>query len=307
MSAFGPPKRAYDFLLSRLQEFTKGRYEDAIEELEEWLGPDTESFWSLGEEEQDFILSDFIMELRDREDKAPQAGSTLVAAVAKRFLNRRRYAAAHLVTAEWRKEEPPQSAPAMPEEVAFACTTLLWAAGLKAEAIAVLLCFCGLLRIGEALGLKSEDVVVQAAPHGAVVLLLRKTKTVAADIERVVLSHPVLVEVIALYAKGVAAGMRFLPTSYRSVSLALQAATAAFGFDLKYFRTHSLRRGGATALLLQGHSMIDIMHMGRWASEKSCRLYLKAGSVICLRLREGPYRWGRIRALAGLVLAVVSD
>ena len=56
MSAFGPPKRAYEFLLSRLQEFTKGRYEDAIEELEEWLGPDKESFWVLGEEEQDFIL-----------------------------------------------------------------------------------------------------------------------------------------------------------------------------------------------------------------------------------------------------------
>ena len=161
--------------------------------------------------------------------------------------------------------------------------------------------------IGEALGLQKEDVVVQARPHAALVLLLRKTKTAASDIERVVLSHPVLVEVIGVYAQNIAVGMRFLPTSYRGVSLALQAATAAFGFDLRYFRTHSLRRGGATALLLKGHSMVDIMHLGRWASEKSCRLYLKAGSVICRRLREGPYRWARIRALAGLVLAVVSD
>ena len=54
---------------------------------------------------------------------------------------------------------------------------------------------CG-LRIGEALGLQREDVVVQGSPVGAVVLLLRRTKTAAADIERVVLSHPVLVEVI---------------------------------------------------------------------------------------------------------------
>ena len=91
--------------------------------------------------------------------------------------------------------------------------------------MAVLLCLCGLLRIGEALALQKEDVVVQARPHGARVLLLRKTKTAAADIERVVLSHPVLVEVIAVYAKNIAAGMRFLPTSYRGVSLALQAAT----------------------------------------------------------------------------------
>ena len=80
---------------------------------------------------------------------------------------------------------------------------------------------------------------MQARPHAALVLLLRKTKTAAADIERVALSHPVLVEVIAVYSKNVAAAMRFLPTSYRGVFLALPAATAAFASP--YVRLRRIR------------------------------------------------------------------
>ena len=85
MAAYGPPRWAYDFLPSRVQAFTIGRYEGASAELNEWLGPDERLFWSLGEEEQDFMLSDFIMELRDREDKALQAGATVVASAVDRF------------------------------------------------------------------------------------------------------------------------------------------------------------------------------------------------------------------------------
>ena len=207
---------------------------------------------------------------------------------------------------EWRKEEPPRAAPAIPEEVAFAAFTLLWSANKKPEAVAILICFCGLLRIGEALALNTADVVFQGKPGKACVLLLHKTKTAAAEVERVALMHPVVVAILQAYATTAGDG-QFLPTTYRRVASCLGAATGSFGFDLHFFRTHSLRRGGATTLMMRGFPMLDIMHFGRWASEKSCRLYLKTGSIIILRAREGKYKWARIRALAYLASSIAGD
>ena len=60
-------------------------------------------------------------------------------------------------------------------------------------------------------------------------------------------------------------------------------------------------------MMMRGFPMLDIMHFGRWASEKSCRLYLKTGSIIILRAREGKYKWARIGALAHLASSIAGD
>ena len=69
--------------------------------------------------------------------------------------------------------------------------------------------------------------------------------------------------------------MRVCDTSY---------GTFRFWFALG-FRSHSLRRGGATARAIRGYTMVQIMLEGRWSCESSCRLYLKTAEakVVCIR------------------------
>ena len=49
--------------------------------------------------------------------------------------------------------------------------------------------------------------------------------------------------------------------------------------------SHSLRRGGATQLLINQWSIENIMEFGRWASVTSAKLYLRRGEVALLRCR----------------------
>ena len=52
------------------------------------------------------------------------------------------------------------------------------------------------------------------------------------------------------------------------------------------WRSHSLRRGGATALADEGTSIESIMAFGRWASVHSARLYISQGWSALTRLQN---------------------
>ena len=64
---------------------------------------------------------------------------------------------------------------------------------------------------------------------------------------------------------------RFLPTTNGSVMRALTIMSRFAGFGSLSVTSHSMRRGGATQLLIQTTPMSDILLFGRWASEKSAR------------------------------------
>ena len=75
-----------------------------------------------------------------------------------------------------------------------------------------------------------------------------------------------------------------LSTSYKKVASALRRACTCLGVE-PISTTHSLRRGGATEMLVQQVPILNIMEFGRWASESSARLYLRRGEVALLRCR----------------------
>jgi hypothetical protein len=78
---------------------------------------------------------------------------------------------------------------------------------------------------------------------------------------------------------------KFLPTTYKRVTGGFQRACNALGLP-PMFTTHSLRRGGATELLIRQCPIENIMEFGRWASLTSCKLYLRRGEVALLRCRS---------------------
>ena len=48
-------------------------------------------------------------------------------------------------------------------------------------------------------------------------------------------------------------------------------------------RVHSLRRGGASAYLLAGKTLLDVAMYGRWADMNSCRLYVETSLLHLMR------------------------
>ena len=74
-------------------------------------------------------------------------------------------------------------------------------------------------------------------------------------------------------------------TSYARLARVIQQAAAVLGLGQIPYRTHSFRRGGATALSMAGMSFAEVMMFGRWHSERSARLYIKKAEVLVLRTR----------------------
>ena len=141
----------------------------------------------MSEEDQEWLLSDYILHSRD-EDLPLQHARDIVNALQKQY-PRRRFTTAWKVVNGWARKRPPDQAPPFPQGVAMAMVILLISVSQPGCGIAVLLCFCGLLRIGEALKLRVSDLVCS---QSNVVLLLADTKTGAH--QRVVLTNVYVIQ-----------------------------------------------------------------------------------------------------------------
>ena len=190
----------------------------------------------------------------------------------------------------------------MPVECAFGAAvmmSLLW--GEFECSILTVLCFAGLLRFGEASGLTDARVHVRAG-HAAVILDLGNTKR--GFEERVVLTNPGVVAWVLAYLRRrrVQPNGRFAAVTYARFTRILRSAMAVFGLASVNWRTHCLRRGGATYLYESGADLLAIRLYGRWASESSARLYIRSGANALLRLKRdlGDDFWRRMQTIASV-------
>ena len=66
---------------------------------------------------------------------------------------------------------------------------------------------------------------------------------------------------------------------YCDVMNVIKNAAQRCGYDTAMYATHSLRRGGASAMLLSGAMTLpEVKTFGRWKGETSCRLYVEEGA-----------------------------
>ena len=290
----GPSRRVIDYLTTLLKDTTARRYAAAQGRLGAHLTELKVDLFDLTEEELDYLLADYILDLKEA-GFSKQVALDTVSSTVKAFAGRRRLRASLQVCDGWDRENPPVQAKPMPEFVAQACCCAMHAAGWHAEAALVLLCFCGLLRIGEGLALRLSDVLLPQT-HGfgpAILILLRATKRGMPDSDKVILTAGPVVEYVVKYVSfqrqqhAFTDNMSpFCDSNYNRFAARLERTQVALGFEAKTFRSHSLRRGGATQLAMNGWGLKDLMLAGRWNSERSCRLYVMKGEVSVLRLRQ---------------------
>jgi integrase len=299
------------FLFALLQPATRTRYLTAYATFERLANPTHTGFFEAVEESQDFILAEFIVEWLEL-GGSHQMCVDLVAMVQKMFAGRRKYRASFLVLEGWKSQHPGASAAPMLEEVCYAMVSLLVGMGRDYIAATILLCFVLLLRVGEALGLHGSDVVFPER-HGfgaCVIVLLRRTKTDAPGSVKLFVWNPHVIAWLRHHVLKYNIGDddRFCNCSYATVARWLSRCGEALGFAADQWRTHSLRRGGATALALRGLPMSEIMELGRWTSLKSARLYIQTGNVALTRMRANvsDAQWASIHALARVTSAIHS-
>ena len=136
-------------------------------------------------------------------------------------------------------------------------------------------CFTGLLRVGEALALRPGDCLFI---DGKVILVLRQTKRGLH--EKVLIDDPCTVLLLrALWRRNQHGALLFAQTSYSRAMRHLRLICRCLGAESFEFTSHSWRRGGASSRLLAGQGLDDICVLGRWASLRSARLYIRRGEV----------------------------
>ena len=286
---FRRDSRVVAYLFSLLGLATQRHYDTALGAFGRWCQQRVVPWAQLGEEERDWFLSEYLLDLKEEEGSTLQLGRYTLAAVQKTNA-RHRYTIGWKIITAWAKETPVVQAPPMPESLAMALAVLFVGAGMSeprlrsslcGAGVAVLLCFCGLMRIGEALAVTVGNVAISGCQ---MVLTLPTSKTGLA--RRVIIDNPRVVKFISYYLK-------MFPHDPRRRVVGINYAFFVKWFgkllsqlhaDHYNFRSHSLRRGGATALFMKGVDLRSIMVIGGWSSESSCRLYIRAGEAALISM-----------------------
>ena len=104
--------------------------------------------------------------------------------------------------------------------------------------------------------------------------------------EKVVFAHPGAVAWFQRYRSRFGRKhSRICNISYSKFRYWLNKLSKTLGIADLHLTSHSFRRGGASTLLHQGAPLGNIAVQGRWASESSCREYLRRGELFLLRLK----------------------
>ncbi|CAE8594046.1 unnamed protein product [Polarella glacialis] len=149
--------RSEDFLLTCLQPSTQLRYQDALQNLNNALESMGVVLAKLPEEEQDWLLAEWVLD--GFENARSRGGYGLALSALSKINPRAKHKVEWPIFDVWGKKAPPVQAPAAPPELSAA---MIVAALLlqRPELIVVMMSSAGLLRVREALSLRYQDVVV---------------------------------------------------------------------------------------------------------------------------------------------------
>ena len=163
-----------DWLEGRLHATTQTRYQRARLAFAAWLAKRGFTLGTLSVHEVDVLAARFTLcGLEDGDDvnEGRQFFMDLRASLQKRLGGRLLLTAK--VIEEWRVIAPPGQATPLPYEAAFAAAVAMsMVYGEFGCAILTVVCFAGLLRIGEGMGLTVERVIFRDLGHGPEVAVL---------------------------------------------------------------------------------------------------------------------------------------
>ena len=177
----------------------------------------------------------------------------------------------------WQRREMPRRAPPLPEDLLHALCGYFLSLNLPYMALALEVAFYGVLRTGELLHLRANHIDVSPALDCAV-FNLGETKTS----QRSGASDSITLQVKPVCCRlkqwqERSSSNAFLVPSEHHFRQAFDKALRALHLEAWAFRPYSLRRGGATMYFRKKASLDYVKLMGRWASDRTVRLYINDG------------------------------
>jgi integrase len=185
----------------------------------------------------------------------------------------------------WDRVNPGSQIAPMPFGIALVAVETLLRWDRQSLALAVLLGFYGLLRVGELIDISLSDISPPAGPNRPGGIRLPKTKT--GRNQSIVLRQEFLWVIIRRQSQRArAAGRsRLFEFSRKVFAAELRKVLMDLGVNGDQYPPHSLRHGGATWMAVSGCSMKDIAQHGRWASLTNVTRYIQAGKAMLLSQR----------------------
>ena len=220
----------------------------------------------------------------------------------------------------WQRAVPSVSHPPLTWPITIAIARTMASNGFQVCAVATLVAFDGLLRVGELVNIAVADIslpgdsrrgtssVTASTPRvrpdahpslrqpSSALVRLAVTKTGRNQTAELV--NPEVIALLRRYLRDLPGDSRLFPISaaspadhFRSVFRAACIALDLGGFG---FTPHSLRHGGAThAHMHLGQTIEHVLHRGRWQSNSSARIYIQSGAaaLIATRLSDRARTW----------------
>jgi hypothetical protein len=175
----------------------------------------------------------------------------------------------------WGKSENPcRAAPMDPQVV----QTLAWKwilEGRARQGVAMLVGHHCLLLTAEICPLRVMDICVDARRREGVLRLVdTKSGHRSAMDEGVVITDPLLVDLVRWVTFEISPCETLVGLTSGSLRKALEVALRELGLEGFQYKPYSLRRGGATTLFKATRNMSYVVVRGRWASQRTARIYV---------------------------------
>lgn len=265
-----------------LSDKTRSRYYSALRKLL----PTVEACKS--EASLDMDISDWIMTMWSEGEPLLTIGDALCALHFFQPTTRRLVPHSWKLFKVWRKVEVPCRAPPLTWELVSSMTAYCIDHCYLEMAAILSLSFHCLLRTGEALSLSFEDIII-GTTSGICRLQNTKSGRRHSASEVISITNLAVLEILRALAEWRSAnGLPKLKIWSRTAATFRQQfkrLMQVYDVDELGFRPYSLRRGGATALFQETHSMEAALLRGRWESSRVARIYISDGLSHLPRLR----------------------
>ena len=184
----------------------------------------------------------------------------------------------------WSLNEIPNRAPPIPEMVVHAMAGHALLSNDVAFALSVLIGFYSMLRTGELLGIASNHISLNSPTQVRVISLgLTKGGQRQGALESSTLGVLDVLKLLRKWKSKCPPNTPLCPAhKWRSKFASTLKALKLESFG---FRPYSLRRGGATHWFRRHGSIDKLMVQGRWAAQKTAKIYINEGLAILAELK----------------------
>ena len=265
---------------------TTAKYQAAVKDFYRWCKASLEFPKSV--EDLDECLADYFHVMyEEKEGKGKQKARDTLYGI-EMYLPRVKgqlLIAARVVN-RWAKLHVAESYPPLTWDLAALIGVHLAKQGRFQLGVGVVLAFDCLLRCGELMNLRREDVAFpgdrrMGVEYKITTLSIRVAKT--GRNQSVTVADPDVIALLRQVVASTAPKELLFPGGSRHFRKVFKRACSELHLSTKYV-PHSLRHGGATRLHLQNVKVEDIMVRGRWASSKSARTYIQSSRAVLMAM-----------------------